>query len=52
MGKKDKQSARATERKAEKEALKKKMEAKAAIVEEANAMDDPLGQLPSFKVSV
>lgn len=48
---KGKMNSKAAEKKKERIALQRKMDARIAIVREANAQPDPLSGLPSFKVN-
>ena len=44
-------NSKAAEKKRDRIAMQRKMDARVAIVKTANLQDDPLGSLPSFKVS-
>lgn len=50
MGRKNRKSARAVEKKQERLALEKRMNERVAIVNAANKQEDPMSSLPSFQV--
>lgn len=50
MGKSGKKVSKAAEKKRERLEMEKRMNERIKIVKAANAVDDPIEQLPSFKV--